>query len=226
MIVKKAWIPGRGTYSVSATSEPFNPTQGQLGLQDAPPKDIDFQLSDAEDCHPSLCLAINWNRLRLATGEKPQWHEVAGFPFASDVKKMSNMISRRSNGCIQQNAFPLPKRITVVGKPSEESISHDTGNIHGPYANLSYCWGDNQNLLKTTSTSLEKHKKGISLTQLPKTIRDAVYITKELAIGYHWVDSLFILQDSVKGWEVESVQMGECFKNAHVAIAASAASHA
>lgn len=48
MIVKKAWIPGRGTYSVGATSEPFNPTQGQLGLQDAQPKDIDFQLSDAE----------------------------------------------------------------------------------------------------------------------------------------------------------------------------------
>ncbi|KAK7571317.1 hypothetical protein V3481_018534 [Fusarium oxysporum f. sp. vasinfectum] len=48
MIVKKAWIPGRGTYSVSATSEPFNPTQGQVDLQDAQPKDIDFQVSDAE----------------------------------------------------------------------------------------------------------------------------------------------------------------------------------
>ncbi|KAF4456193.1 putative ENA5-Plasma membrane P-type ATPase involved in Na+ and Li+ efflux [Fusarium austroafricanum] len=135
MIVKKAWIPGHGTYSVGATSEPFNPTQGQLGLQDAQPKDIDFQLSDAEGTpiNPEEAVArdptlqeylnvaslanlatvhqvegewhgrgdpteiaiqvfasrFNWNRLRLATGEKPQWHEVAEFPFDSDVKKMS-----------------------------------------------------------------------------------------------------------------------------------------
>ncbi|PNP54404.1 hypothetical protein FNYG_15644 [Fusarium nygamai] len=135
MIVKKAWIPGRGTYSVGATSESFNPTQGQLGLQDAQPKDIDFQLSDAEGTpiNPEEVVArdptlqeylniaslanlatvhqvqgewhgrgdpteiaiqvfasrFNWNRLRLATGEKPQWHEVAEFPFDSDVKKMS-----------------------------------------------------------------------------------------------------------------------------------------
>ncbi|RBA11856.1 sodium transport ATPase, partial [Fusarium proliferatum] len=134
MIVKKVWIPGRGTYSVGATSEPFNPTQGQLGLQDAQPKDIDFQLSDAEGTiiNPEEVVArdptlqeylnvaslanlatvhqvqgewhgrgdpteiaiqvfasrFNWNRLRLATGEKPQWHEVAEFPFDSDVKKI------------------------------------------------------------------------------------------------------------------------------------------
>ncbi|KAH7189940.1 hypothetical protein DER44DRAFT_646494, partial [Fusarium oxysporum] len=70
------------------------------------------------------------------------------------------------------------------------------------------------------------HKKGISLTQLPKTIRDAVYIAMELAIDYLWLDSLYNLQDSLQNWEVESAKMGECFKNAHVMIAASAASHA
>ncbi|KAM5361167.1 hypothetical protein ACJA88_014565 [Fusarium oxysporum] len=133
IIVRKAWIPARGTFSVGATSEPFNPTQGQLDLQDAQPKDIDFQLSDAEGTpiNPEKVVArdptlqeyvaslanlatvhqvqgewhgrgdpteiaiqvfasrFNWNRLRLATGEKPQWHEVAEFSFNSDVKKMS-----------------------------------------------------------------------------------------------------------------------------------------
>lgn len=48
MIVKKAWIPGRGTYSVGATNEPFNPTVGSLGFKAAQPKDIDFQGGDAE----------------------------------------------------------------------------------------------------------------------------------------------------------------------------------
>lgn len=43
MIVKKAWIPGRGTYSVGTTNEPLNPTVGELGLNEAQPKDIDFR---------------------------------------------------------------------------------------------------------------------------------------------------------------------------------------
>lgn len=48
MIVKKAWVPGRGTYSVGTTSEPFNPTVGQLGLKTAQPKDINFRGDDAD----------------------------------------------------------------------------------------------------------------------------------------------------------------------------------
>lgn len=48
MIVKKAWIPGRGTYSVGSTNEPFNPTVGDLGFNKAQPKDIDFQSEGSE----------------------------------------------------------------------------------------------------------------------------------------------------------------------------------
>ena len=48
MIVKKAWIPGRGTYSVGTTNEPFNPTEGTLGLNKDEPRNIDFQSSDAD----------------------------------------------------------------------------------------------------------------------------------------------------------------------------------
>jgi Na+-exporting ATPase len=32
---------------------------------------------------------FDYNRLRLSTGNEPQWHQVAEFPFDSDVKKMS-----------------------------------------------------------------------------------------------------------------------------------------
>jgi potassium/sodium efflux P-type ATPase len=135
MIVKKAWIPGRGTYSVSSTNEPFNPTVGDLGLNPAQPKDIDFQGSgadgdtiDVEDLVSQDATLVqylnvaslanlatvrqvdnvwhgrgdpteiaiqvfasrfNWNRLRLTTGEQAQWHQIAEFPFDSDIKKMS-----------------------------------------------------------------------------------------------------------------------------------------
>ncbi|KAM3505207.1 hypothetical protein MY10362_003095 [Beauveria mimosiformis] len=48
MIVKKAWIPGRGTFSVGTTSEPFNPTVGDIGLKSDQPKDIKFGTEDSE----------------------------------------------------------------------------------------------------------------------------------------------------------------------------------
>ncbi|KAF5021603.1 hypothetical protein F66182_6350 [Fusarium sp. NRRL 66182] len=135
MIVKKAWIPGRGTYSVGQTSEPFNPTVGDISVCEDQPKNIDFQQEGTEGntidpiSQPSqdTCLVeylnvaslanlanvhqvegewhargdpteiamqvfasrFDWNRLRLSTGEKARWHEVAEFPFDSDVKKMS-----------------------------------------------------------------------------------------------------------------------------------------
>ncbi|PHH67879.1 hypothetical protein CDD82_1036 [Ophiocordyceps australis] len=135
MVVKKAWIPGRGTYSIGNTNEPFNPTVGQIGLNPAQPKEIDFRGAAAEgeavngqeavtqdsalrDYLNIASLAnlasvnqvqdewvgrgdpteiamqvfatrFNWNRLRLSSGDEAQWHQIAEFPFDSDVKKMS-----------------------------------------------------------------------------------------------------------------------------------------
>lgn len=37
MVVKKAWIPSRGTYSVGPSSEPFNPTIGDITFTPVPP---------------------------------------------------------------------------------------------------------------------------------------------------------------------------------------------
>lgn len=141
MIVKKAWVPGRGTYSVGTTNEPFNPTEGSMGLKPAQPKDIDFRGADADGdtiIGPELVLAdatlrqylniaslanlasvnqvggewrgrgdpteiamqvfasrFNWNRERLASGDGAQWHQIAEFPFDSDVKKMSVIFEDR-----------------------------------------------------------------------------------------------------------------------------------
>lgn len=48
MIVKKAWIPGRGTLSVGNTNEPHNPTVGAIGLKPEQPKDINFGAGNSE----------------------------------------------------------------------------------------------------------------------------------------------------------------------------------
>ncbi|KAK6360009.1 Na+ ATPase [Orbilia brochopaga] len=48
MVAKKAWIPSRGTYSVSVTKEPFNPTAGFVTLDPRAPKDMQLSRTDEE----------------------------------------------------------------------------------------------------------------------------------------------------------------------------------
>jgi Heterokaryon incompatibility protein (HET) len=64
------------------------------------------------------------------------------------------------------------------------------------------------------------------LPALPKTIRDAVEVTRELGVPYLWVDSLCILQDDESDWIHESNHMGLIFENAVCTIAATWAGHA
>lgn len=42
MVVRKAWLPGCGTYSVESTSDVYNPTAGQVHFIARQPKDIDL----------------------------------------------------------------------------------------------------------------------------------------------------------------------------------------
>lgn len=42
MVAKAAWVPGKGTYIIEPSSEPFNPTQGVVKFDPRSPKDVDF----------------------------------------------------------------------------------------------------------------------------------------------------------------------------------------
>jgi len=130
------------------------------------------------------------------------------------------------SACNQRDDLPFPKRSLYVGKSNDELKLQDTEYRQGTYAILSYCWGDSQYLLKTTSDLLEKHKKGVLWARLPTTIQDAIQITRELTLDYLWVDSLCIIQDNEDDWEIESAKMGEYYRNAHITIAASGAANA
>lgn len=43
MVAKKAWIPSRGTYQVGMSNAPFNPTDGDVGFDNAAPTKLDPQ---------------------------------------------------------------------------------------------------------------------------------------------------------------------------------------
>ena len=64
------------------------------------------------------------------------------------------------------------------------------------YTVLSYYWGDDEEAIAsqvtTTEANVEQHEAWILLRTLPQTVRDAVDVTRKLAIRYLWIDALCI----------------------------------
>jgi hypothetical protein len=92
----------------------------------------------------------------------------------------------------------------------------------GAYIALSYCWGGPQSAI-TTSTNIEARTRAIPLTELPRTIREAVTVTRSLRIRYLWVDAICINQDDIAEKTKEIAVMGNIYKNAILTIAAGSA---
>ncbi|KAJ8130503.1 hypothetical protein O1611_g3124 [Lasiodiplodia mahajangana] len=59
----------------------------------------------------------------------------------------------------------------------------------------------------------------ISWDSIPATFRDAISIARKLGVPYIWIDSLCIIQDSVRDWENESSKMAGIYRNSYVTIA-------
>lgn len=102
----------------------------------------------------------------------------------------------------------------------------------GPYAALSYSWGDRPHATTTTSLNIEERMRSIPLETLPKTFTDAIAFCREMGVRYLWIDALCIVQPR-KGdelghqdWEAQSGIMGYIYANAIYTIAAQGASNA
>jgi Heterokaryon incompatibility protein (HET) len=124
--------------------------------------------------------------------------------------------------CLPSKDAPLPTRVLDVGSingPLDQIRLIVTNGITGKWTALSYFWGGT-NHLRTTSKTLKKHLQQIPLFGLPKTIQDAVLVTRQLGIQYLWVDSLCIIQDSDIDWQAEAGKMMEVYRNFYITIAA------
>ncbi|GME46565.1 HET-domain-containing protein [Neofusicoccum parvum] len=74
--------------------------------------------------------------------------------------------------------------------------------------------------------NLPKRRFEIVLSELPKTVQDALTVTRELGFRYLWVDSLCIVQDDSHDWAKEVGKMAEVYMGASVTISACSASNA
>ena len=119
----------------------------------------------------------------------------------------------------------MPTRVINVGSAdtSDDPYLYETERQRDNYFALSHCWGKKP-VITTTRRTLESRKAGLEWCSLPKTIQDAILLTRRLGVNYLWVDSLCIIQDDTTDWEREASRMGAVYENARLVISAAAAS--
>ena len=96
----------------------------------------------------------------------------------------------------------------------------ETSGLSMRYIALSYCWG-RKSFLTTRRDNVEQHMQQIQLSNLPRTIQDAIICTRRLGLRYIWVDSLCIVQDDEieKGREIS--HMKDIYRGAYLTLSAS-----
>ncbi|KAI1764587.1 HET-domain-containing protein [Hypoxylon sp. FL1150] len=83
--------------------------------------------------------------------------------------------------------------VAIIGRDIASEIPKDDVTQRG-FAILSYCWGGPQPV-QLTYDSIGNLADGVPISCLPKTLRDAAWLTNEMGLEYLWIDALCILQD-------------------------------
>ncbi|KAL5603055.1 hypothetical protein FOBRF1_010588 [Fusarium oxysporum] len=97
------------------------------------------------------------------------------------------------------------------------------------YLTLSYCWGSTNGHAKTTRATIAARREGIAVHSLPKTIQDAIQLTRLLKFRYLWIDAICIIQSDLDDvylddWNIEAPRIGSYYLHSKCLISASAAS--
>ena len=135
-----------------------------------------------------------------------------------------------SHTCGSQQQALLPARVVDVGTERQDvlKLCEPSSGTHGKYAALTYCWGQS-NLFVATSANIELLHGGFTMDVLPRTVRDAVKLTRQLGLRYLWIDALCIIQgdDAMAraDWALQVGRMESVYRNALVTISAAGASN-
>ena len=97
------------------------------------------------------------------------------------------------------------------------------GPTWGRYVALSHRWPIGSCSWVTTEENLQARMNRLSISSLPQTLQDCIYIVDHLGIRYLWIDSICIIQDSAADWEIESSQMTDIYGGATMTIFADGA---
>jgi len=123
---------------------------------------------------------------------------------------------------VGDEAQDMHPRLVITSKMEATSLANAA-----KYMALSYCWGTAEQaakLPKTTKDTIFLRIEKIELNAMPQTFQDAITVARTLGIKYLWVDSLCIIQDDARDWEIESSKMAAIFSNAYLTLVAASGS--
>ncbi|KAH6716319.1 heterokaryon incompatibility protein-domain-containing protein, partial [Leptodontidium sp. MPI-SDFR-AT-0119] len=151
-----------------------------------------------------------------------------GDPY-NNVKVWLDSCLQHHSSCSKDTGQFRPSRLLDLGSNvgendirlivSELDIPKQKGR-QNHYATLSYCWGPPGLNARTTKENIGERRRKIPLDSLPRTVRDAVKVTRELGIRYLWVDALCIIQEDKDDWARESAVMGQIYRRSLCTLAA------
>ncbi|KAF1946296.1 HET-domain-containing protein [Clathrospora elynae] len=139
-----------------------------------------------------------------------------------DIKHSDCMKRRKTTS--KSKRFVPTRLLDISGAPTApiRVIETATTLVQGPYCTLSHCWGDIkfQRLLDTNRERFMK--EGVPWQLFTKNFQDAIEIARALDVGYIWIDSLCIIQESKTDWDREAGHMHLVYRNSYCNIAVAA----
>ncbi|KAG4441992.1 hypothetical protein IFR05_002518 [Cadophora sp. M221] len=119
------------------------------------------------------------------------------------------------------SSYSLPRRVVDIGEEGDNSKIRliESNSSGGVYLALSHAWG-NHLPIKTITKTIKCWKKNMPWTNLSKTFQDAVSITRTLGVRHLWIDTLCIIQDNIRDWEIEAANMAKIYQDALIVISA------
>ncbi|KAF2636456.1 HET-domain-containing protein [Massarina eburnea CBS 473.64] len=125
--------------------------------------------------------------------------------------------------CALEQDGPLPTRLVYIPKEHHLPLQlRHTEGMTGQYITLSYVWGQGT-VFKTTRENITSRQQGFWPKDLPKSVRDAVKITRRMGFEYIWIDAICIIQGDVDDWTYESALMARVYGNSVLTIQADVA---
>ncbi|CAM1508857.1 Fc.00g025960.m01.CDS01 [Cosmosporella sp. VM-42] len=125
----------------------------------------------------------------------------------------------------------LPSRLLDVGSDEDThwklliSATDIKESTTPAYLTLSYQWGTDPQHALLLSSTMDQHRRGTKISDLPQTFRDLVLVARRFGIRYVWIDCFCIIQNCRDDWEAEAPMMRHVYANAACNIAASASSN-
>lgn len=124
-------------------------------------------------------------------------------------------------------AHPQPARLLDVADP-DTVVLVDTNPDDVPllYVAPSYCWGPSSASLRQVRTlreNMASHRRGIPNASLPKSVGDAIRVSRSVRCRHIWIDALCIVQDDDEDRAPEISRMGYIYTYSHFTLVAAGA---